>query len=223
MRAGKAVNLLLLSFLCMAPRAHAETGEQGWLRYAALPPQATQQYKKMPQHVAGGGRSAVSRSAASELVRGLHSMLGENVTVSSALPNEDSFVLGTPTEIQRLLPTWKLSSPLAPEGFSLAQFAAQGHSYWVLAGGTDRGELYGVFRILELVAQQKQVGPNSEAPVRPFAGSTSGTTSTEASNAAMPGAAFSSTVATCVPTLPGSRRMAVCWPRLASTASRSTT
>ena len=168
MRAGKAVNLLLLSFLSMAPYAHSETGEQGWLRYAALPPQAVQQYKKMPQHVVAIGQSAVSHSAASELARGLHSMLGENFTVSSTLSNEDSFVLGTPTEIQLLLPTWKLSSPLAPEGFSLAQFAAQGHSYWVLAGGTDRGELYGVFRILELVAQQKQVGPDSEAPASPI-------------------------------------------------------
>jgi alpha-glucuronidase len=168
MRACNAVSLLLLSFLSMAPYAHSETGEQGWLRYAALPPQAAQQYKKMPQQVVAGGQSAVSHSAASELARGLHSMLGENVSVSPTLPNGDSFVLGTPAEIRRLLPTWKLSSPPAPEGFSLAQFAAQGHSYWVLAGGTDRGELYGVFRILELVAQQKQVGPTSEAPSSPI-------------------------------------------------------
>ena len=168
MRAGNALNLLLLCFLSMAPYARSETGEQGWLRYAALPPQAAQQYKKIPQHVVAAGQSAVSHSAASELARGLHSMLNENVTVSAALPNEDAFLLGTPTEIQRLLPTWKLSSPLAPEGFSLAQFAAQGHSYWVLAGGTDRGELYGVFRVLELVAQQKQVVPNSEAPASPI-------------------------------------------------------
>src|ERR1700678_3627603 len=118
MRSGKAVNLLLLSFLSMAPYAHSETGEQAWLRYAALPPQATQQYKKMPQQIVAVGQSAVSHSAASELARGLHSMLGENVTVSSALPNEDTFLLGTPTEIQRLLPTWKLASSLAPEGFS---------------------------------------------------------------------------------------------------------
>src|SRR3984957_14345674 len=168
MRACNAVSVLLLSFLSMAPYAHSETGEQGWLRYAALTPQAGQQYKKMPQHVVAGGQSAVSHSAASELARGLHSMLAENVTVSPALPNGDSFVLGTPAEIQRLLPTWKSASPLAPEGFSLAPFAAQGHSYWVLAGGTDRGELYGVFRILELVAQQKQIGPDSEAPSSPI-------------------------------------------------------
>src|SRR6202012_2871932 len=124
MRAVNSLNLLLLCFLSMAPYARSETGEQGWLRYAALPPQAAQQYNKIPQHVVAAGQSAVSRSAASELARGLHSMLGENVTIASALPNEDAFLLGTPTEIQRLLPTWKLSSPLAPEGFSLAQFAA---------------------------------------------------------------------------------------------------
>ena len=106
MRAGKTIRVLLLSFLSMAPHAHSETGEQGWLRYAALTPQAAQQFKKMPQHVVAGGQSAVSHSAASELARGLHAMLGENVTVSSALPNGDSFLLGTPGEIQRLLTNW---------------------------------------------------------------------------------------------------------------------
>src|ERR1700733_9685404 len=106
MRAGNALNLLLLCFLSMAPYARPETGEQGWLRYAALPPQAAQQYKRIPEHVVAAGQSAVSHSAAIELARGLHSMLSENVTIVPALPNEDAFLLGTPTEIQQLLPTW---------------------------------------------------------------------------------------------------------------------
>ena len=167
MRAGNALSLLALSFLLIVPYAHPETGEQGWLRYAALPQQAARQYR-MPQHIVATGQSAVARSAATELARGLHSMLGENFPVSSTLPGDDSFVLGTPTEIQHLLPSWNAPSAPAPEGFSLATFAAQGHHYWVLAGGTDRGELYGAFRILELVAQQKQVSPGSDAPSSPI-------------------------------------------------------
>src|ERR1700761_6450203 len=131
MRAGKALGLLALSFLSIVPYAHPETGEQGWLRYAALPSQAAGQYR-MPHHIVAAGQSAVARSAATELARGLHSMLGGNFSVSSALPGGDSFILGTPSEIRHLLPSWNAPSTLASEGFSLASFAAQGHTYWVL-------------------------------------------------------------------------------------------
>ncbi len=154
MRVRDAVSLLTLAFVCLAPVGHAETGEEGWLRYAALPPQLAQQYK-FPRRIVVTNQSAVAHSAASELARGLHSMLGQNLQVASTLQGQDAFVLGTPAEIRHLLPGWEPPSPIEPEGFSLMQFAAQGHNYWVLAGGTDRGELYGVFRILEQVAQQK--------------------------------------------------------------------
>ena len=40
MRVRHAVSLLALGFLSLAPWSRAETGEEGWLRYAALPPQA---------------------------------------------------------------------------------------------------------------------------------------------------------------------------------------
>ncbi len=167
MRVRDAVSLLALAFLSLAPGSRAETGEDGWLRYAALPPQLAQQYK-FPRRIVVTDQSAVAHSAASELARGLHSMLGENLQIAGALQGEDAFILGTPAEIRRLLPSWEPPSPIAPEGFSLMQFAAQGHNYWVLAGGTDRGELYGVFRILEQVAQQKFPAFGTESPSSPI-------------------------------------------------------
>ena len=91
-------------------------------------------------------------------------MLGRNLQVSSTICAEDAFILGTPAEIRRLLPTWKADSPIAPEGFSISQFAAHDRNYWVIAGGTDRGELYGVFRVLEQVAEQKFIAPGAESP-----------------------------------------------------------
>jgi alpha-glucuronidase len=167
MRVCHAVSLLALSFLSLAPGVHGETGKEGWLRYAPLPAQVAQQYR-LPRHIVLTGQSAVAHSAASELARGLHSMLSENLQVESTLSADDSFILGTVSEIRHLLPDWKPASPIAPEGFSLSHFAAQGHNYWVLAGGTDRGELYGVFRILEQVAQQKRIVADTEAPSSPI-------------------------------------------------------
>src|SRR5271156_5762322 len=127
-----ALPRLALSLLAIATCLHAETGAEGWLRYAPLPRQAAQQYKNIPHRIVTTGSSAVAHSAANELARGLHSMLGENPQISSAFPGEDSFILGTPAEIQHLVPTWKSPSPspstVAPEGFSLSRFAAEGHN-----------------------------------------------------------------------------------------------
>jgi alpha-glucuronidase len=167
MRLRAVVNLLGLSLLIVAPCLRAETGAEGWLRYAPLPPQLAQQYK-LPHCIFAAGKSVVVHSAAGELARGLHSMLGRNLQVSSTTCAEDAFILGTPAEIRRLLPTWKTDSPIAPEGFSISQFAAHDHNDWVIAGGSDRGELYGVFRVLEQVAQQKFIASTAESPSAPI-------------------------------------------------------
>jgi alpha-glucuronidase len=161
-----AVRLLALTLLSVAPYLQAETGEAGWLRYAPLPPQLAQQYV-LPHCIVAAGKSPVANSAASELARGLRSMLGRNLQLCSSAAGADAFILGTPAEIRRLLPTWETSSPIAPEGFSIAQFDA-GHHYWVIAGGADRGQLYGVFRVLEQVAQQQFIAPDAESPSAPI-------------------------------------------------------
>ena len=162
MRLRTAVSLLALSLLPLAPCVRAETGEEGWLRYAPLPLQVQLQYSTIPHYLVATGHSAVAVSAATELALGLHSMLGETLRVSSTVPQEDSFILGTPLEIRHLLPTWKATAAVG--GFSLSQFAAHGHHYWVIAGGDDRGELYGVFRVLEQIAQQMPLTPDAESP-----------------------------------------------------------
>ena len=147
---------------------HAETGEDGWLRYEPLAPQIAQQYGNLPQRIVITGQSAVARSAASELARGLQAMLGHHLQIATTLPQADAFVLGTPAEIVHLMPSWEAPPLIAPEGFSFSQFNEHGHHYAVLAGGTDSGELYGVFRILEMVAQQKFLGTGTEFPAAPI-------------------------------------------------------
>src|SRR6202522_1983475 len=168
MRLRTAIILLALSLLKAAPDLRAETGAEGWLRYAPLPLQVAQQYGALPLCIVTAGNSAVTLSAASELARGLHSMLGRNLKISSTNCGEDAFVLGTPLEIRHLLPTWKTESPKDPEGFSLAPLVAHEHHYWVIAGGTDRGQLYGVFHVLKQVAKQKPLVADLESPSSPI-------------------------------------------------------
>ncbi len=136
MRLRAAVNLVALSLLSVAPGLRAETGAEGWLRYAPLAPQVAQQYGALPLCIITTSNSPVAQSAANELARGVHSMLGRNLKTSSTICGEDAFLLGTPLEIRHLLPTWKTVSPIAPEGFTISQLAEHGHRYWVIAGGS---------------------------------------------------------------------------------------
>ena len=168
MRPRPALFLLASMCLSITMRLHAESGEDGWLRYAPLPLKVAQQYKSDPQCIVSLGKSAVARTAANELARGLHAMLRENIQVEAALPQQDAFLLGTPAEIQRILPGFKTDVPLPAEGFSLAPYIERDRHYWIIAGGSDRGELYAVFRVLEQVAQQKYLSASTESPSSPI-------------------------------------------------------
>ena len=168
MRLQNAVSLVVSTLLGMAALAQAETGAEGWLRYAPLPTETAQQYRKLPHRVVETSQSPIARNAANELARGMHSMLGENLQLSATLPAEDAFIIGTPGEIRHLLPAWTAPSTIVPEGFSTSQFTAQGHAYWIIASGTGRGELYGVFHILEQIAQQKPLASGTDFPSSPI-------------------------------------------------------
>lgn len=97
-RAAAWLSPLLL--LATSTFASGETGAEGWLRYSPLNPSAAMSYRSLPHHVIQAGTSLVAQSAASELTRGLHSMLGFELDRASTLPEDDAFVLGTPAEIQ---------------------------------------------------------------------------------------------------------------------------
>src|SRR6201996_7075044 len=139
---GTMLARFLAVLLVLAPFALGETGEEGWLRYAPVSQAAAQQYKNVPRLVVARGPSTASQ----ELARGLHSMLGLNMQVSAeAPPAGDVFVVGTSADLEKILPSWKPAAPIPAEGFSFTRFAANGRNYWVVAGGSDRGVLYGVF------------------------------------------------------------------------------
>jgi alpha-glucuronidase len=170
-RLCNAVTLVASVLLSALSCAQAETGAEGWLRYASLTTQAAQHYSKIPHQVIEITDSPIAHNAASELIRGLHSMLGQNIQFArsnATLSSGDTFVIGTPKEITGLIPAWKAPPTISAEGFSIAQFATHGHTYWIICGGSDRGELYGVFHVLEDVAQQKSITSDLEVPSSPI-------------------------------------------------------
>jgi alpha-glucuronidase len=162
---------LVLAILAIAPMVRAETGEDGWLRYAPLPKAAAEQYKTMPHRVVELTDTPVARNAAKELARGLHSMLGEEVEIvpgSAGASADDAFVIGMPEEIRRLAPAWKVNEDIGAEGFAISRVESKGSMAWMIAGGSDRGELYGVFHLLEEIAEQKPLSADVESPSSPI-------------------------------------------------------
>jgi len=166
-----AIVLLTWALLGSAPFAQAENGSAGWLRYAPLSQRAAQLYEKIPRHVVEITNTPVARNAANELMRGIHSMLGNDLQLASdpsTFAIQDSFVLGTPAEIHALVPAWKAAGTIADEGFSISEITVNGHALWIIAGGADRGELYGVFHLLEQIAQEKPLSSDAESPSSPI-------------------------------------------------------
>ncbi len=95
-------------------------------------------------------------------------MLGMDFETGSTLPDADAFVLGTPEELHRLIPQWKRPAGLAPEAFAVSRLDEHGHHLWMIAGGSEKGELYGVFHLLEQVAEQRAIVPDFESPSAPI-------------------------------------------------------
>ena len=169
MRFRAVVTALCLTFVAIfISRAHAENGAEAWLRYAPLTATAASQYQGLPHNIVLLTKSPVAQIAAAELSRGIHSMAGIEVQSLSILPPRDCFLLGTSNEIRRFLPSWSTPAPIAPEGFAISELTNHGHKYWIMASSSDRGELYGVFHLLEQIAQQKPLSPDTEAPSSPI-------------------------------------------------------
>ncbi len=147
--------------------SQAETGAEGWLRYAPIEDKAL--YSALPGRVVSLDNSAVVQSAENELVRGVDGMLAQSVHVENGVPADSAFVLGTVTEVRAQFPRWKPAAQLRPEGFALARVHERGHTYWVIAGADARGVLYGTFRMLEEIAEQHELSslPAAESPSAP--------------------------------------------------------
>ncbi|HEV2274538.1 MAG TPA: alpha-glucuronidase family glycosyl hydrolase [Acidobacteriaceae bacterium] len=161
--------VIFAAFLVCSVALPAENGADGWLRYAPIQNQVTlRQYAPLPGKIVALGSSVIVHTAETESVRGLQSMLGRTIQVESSLPAEDSFVLGTIAQLQPQFPGWHPPA-LKAEGFSLATVHEHGHTYWLVAGADDRGVLYGAFRLLEYIAEQRDPASfrDSESPSAP--------------------------------------------------------
>jgi alpha-glucuronidase len=161
--------LLLAAFA--ANCARAETGADGWLRYAPLDKHESQEYAALPASLVVLSESPVLNSAKAELMRGIRGMLGRTLSVEKSFPQESAIILGTLPALRADSPKLLDYADLHEDGFLLATEKIHGIDCLIVTATTDRGVLYGVFALLSKIARGESVSALHEtqqpyAPIR---------------------------------------------------------
>lgn len=148
--------------------AAAESGIDGWLRYAALPTDVRGDYAAPNSVVAlNSTQSSPVYVAGQELQKGISGILGQNVSVSSeAVRNTSSITVGTIDAFPSISNQTSNIPELEDDGFWLD---TRGGSVQIM-GQNERGALYGAFEYLSVLAQgnfsEVAYASNPSAPIR---------------------------------------------------------
>ncbi len=126
-------------WLLLAFRLAAETGADGWLRYARLEGEALRRAEAaVPAVIRVEGDAELLMTARGEILRGVHGMTGRTLRTTATAENEASILL-------------KIDKTLRPDAFRIGTLPAPPHTL-VIAGGDARGTLYGGFAFLRKLA-----------------------------------------------------------------------
>jgi len=156
----KLLRLLLLILFSVVSGlwAHAETGEDAWLRYAPLSNETVRRlYTSLPTRVVNLSRDAISQSATREVVGGLGRMLGLKIQDAGSPEGSSAILLGTLSGIRRTFPGLIADGKPAAGTFWLKTARWRGQKYWIVAGADPRGVLYGTFSLLGRIASGESV------------------------------------------------------------------
>ncbi len=127
-------------------------GSAAWLRYRPVG-ESGQAYAQLPAVLWSASGGATGTAAAVELRSGVRGMLGRELQTVPRLPEAgDVVAIGTVEALARAgLPGERLSG----DGFRILRVQQRGRTVWVVEGGAETGELYGVFRLLSWIAAGK--------------------------------------------------------------------
>ena len=151
---------MLVAMLATSLVARGDDGHDGWLRYARIA--NPQQYAALPSEIAVLGSSPTDKAAASELQRGLNSMLGRKFTIAtperfSEEDSRDVILITSVATLSRIATVEQNQPAISGEGFEIRMAREHGHTHLLLLGGTSQAELFAVFHLLEEVASQRPI------------------------------------------------------------------
>ena len=135
------VGLFVSAVLGVGLAANAQTAEQAWLRGPNR--------LVLVGKVVALGSSPIEQSAVQELSRSVsHPASVKGGTFSTRAGRENSLtVVGTAEEIRKAYPEVPIPSDLKPEEYWIWSKGTQEPNLLIVAGGDERGALYGAFAI----------------------------------------------------------------------------
>jgi alpha-glucuronidase len=157
--------------LLLARPLLAESGYSAWLRYAPVEEPAARVYRDaLPAVITSVGDAAPILSARDELIRGVRGMLTRTLRIEPGVGAGPSILLGTLDDLRRAAPQLSLAGSLAPDAFLLKTVRSTDSRYLVIAGGNDRGVLYGAFALLRKIATGEAIAnlDEQQAPYAPI-------------------------------------------------------
>ena len=133
----------------------------------------------MPDSIVAAGTGEPVARARDELVRGVAGMLGRDLRAVDAVPAAGGVLLiGTVYDLRRMAPeaggplaallAKAVEGPPGPDAYRIQSSTSGGRSLTVIAGGGDRGVLYGSFAWLRALALG-ELGPGFSAASTPAA------------------------------------------------------
>ena len=129
---------IAVCLICPAAALFAETGQDAWLRYAAIEDAAVlQRYSTLPASVVVTSDSPVMLSAREELIRGVRGMLGRTLRIEKQAPADGGAIVLSVAGAELKADAFRIVS----RGKDIA-----------VSGGNDAGVLYGVFALLRKMA-----------------------------------------------------------------------
>ncbi|SPE29000.1 Alpha glucuronidase [Candidatus Sulfotelmatomonas gaucii] len=153
-----------IAFSAAALAARAQTADQAWLGHALW--RGTQPTLFFIHPL---GESPMVRTAAQEFRREFYHLYG----ISSAEIDEfgNQIVIGTATEARKAYPQAGVPANLAPDSYWIHSSHAKQGTLIIVAGGDERGALYGTFALLREFAEANQVpnetiGSHPAMPIR---------------------------------------------------------
>ncbi|MGC8517020.1 MAG: alpha-glucuronidase family glycosyl hydrolase [Steroidobacteraceae bacterium] len=156
--------MLAAALLCAVPTlstaAHAEDGYRLWLRYVPVHGAWLTRYRRgASELVPGRSHSPTLRAATAELERGLAGMLSRPVPKAPTITRNGAIVFGTPHNLPLLRSLHLRLHGLGAQGYVIHTVHMHGLRVTVIAGNTDIGVLYGVFRFLRQMQTRQPLEP----------------------------------------------------------------
>jgi alpha-glucuronidase len=170
----RASRYLIALVIVLAPPtdSFADSGRDAWLRYRPLPAAALSSLRvSLPGMIVQAGDGDVLRSAAGELALGVGGFTGHTPVIVTTAQRGGAIYVGTLDRVRTLVPAASLPATLDAEGFWLSLTRGSGGtSSLVVAGGSERGALFGVFALLREIAQGHDLSSLNriEAPSAPL-------------------------------------------------------